>query len=51
MNKTVKVSLVVIGMLLVLNGLANIFDDARVLTYDLTSIFSGIGFILISRMK
>ena len=51
MNKTVKILVLIIGILLILNGLANIFDDARVLTYDITSILSGIGFVLISWMK
>lgn len=49
MNKKIKLVILIIGILLVINGLANIVDDARVLTYDITSILSGIGFILVSR--
>ena len=29
----------------------NIWDDSRVLVYDLTAIFAGIGFIVISKTK
>lgn len=46
-----KIALLVIGILLTLNGFANIIDDSRVLTYDITSILSGIGFVLLSRIK
>ncbi len=46
MTRIIKILLIVIGTLLVLNGLANIVDDARVLTYDITSILAGIGFLL-----
>jgi len=51
MNKTVRITLLVIGILLLLNGFGNIWDDSRVLVYDLTAIFTGIGFIIISRTK
>ena len=51
MNSVVKILIFVIGVLLVLNGIGNIVDDSRILTYDLTSILSGVGFILISRTK
>ena len=51
MDKKIKVTLLIIGVLLLLNGLGNIFDDARVLTYDVTSVLAGIGFIVVSRMK
>ena len=37
----------VLGILLFLNGLLNIVDDSRILTYDITSILSGIGFLLL----
>lgn len=47
MEKIVKRSVVAIGVLLVLNGLINISDDAMVLTYDITSILAGAGFILV----
>jgi len=39
--------LVVVGVLLVFNGLINISDDGVVLAYDITTIVSGIGFILV----
>ena len=51
MNKTTKISLRIIGVLLFLNGILNIIDDARVLTYDIASILSGIGFLIISRSE
>ena len=51
MNKTIKTTLIVLGALLLLNGIGNIIDDARVLTYDITSILSGIGFIVLSLSK
>lgn len=51
MNKNIKLLVLIIGILLVINGIANIIDDARVLTYDISSILSGIGFILLSRLK
>ena len=51
MNNKIRIALLVIGILLLLNGFANIIDDARVLTYDITSILSGIGFVFLSRIK
>jgi len=48
MQKLAKVSLVVVAILLVLNGLFNIIDDGRVLVYDIASILSGIGFVIVS---
>ncbi len=50
-EKKTKLILFIIGLLLLINGIGNIIDDARVLVYDLTAIFSGIGFIVISRTK
>jgi ABC-type transport system involved in multi-copper enzyme maturation permease subunit len=47
MSKMAKIALTIIGILLLLNGFGNIVDDARVLTYDVTSILSGIGFIVL----
>lgn len=47
MNKTAKYSLIIIGILLFMNGILNIIDDATVLTYDIASILSGIGFIIV----
>ncbi len=51
MSKSIKISLLVIGILLLINGIGNIIDDSRVLTYDIASILSGVGFILVSRLK
>lgn len=51
MNKSKKVLLMVIGILLIFNGILNIIDDSRVLVYDITSILSGIGFVIISKIK
>jgi ABC-type transport system involved in multi-copper enzyme maturation permease subunit len=48
MKKQNKI-LMVIGILLIINGIGNIIDDSRVLVYDITSILSGIGFIVISK--
>ena len=51
MNKTIKIALTIIGILLVVNGLLNIVDDGTILTYDITSLLSGIGFIIVSFSK
>lgn len=51
MKKAKKITLVIIGILLLLNGALNIIDDARILTYDIASILSGTGFIIISLSK
>lgn len=51
MSKTTKMVLIIIGILLLLNGGLNIIDDARVLTYDIASILSGTGFIVLSLSK
>ena len=51
MSKKTKITLSIIGVLLLLNGFGNIVDDARVLTYDIASILSGTGFIVVSRIK
>lgn len=51
MDKKTKIILMIVGVLLLLNGLGNIVDDARILTYDIASILSGIGFIAASRIK
>lgn len=48
MTRTKMISLIIIGSLLVINGLLNIIDDSRVLTFDITSILAGIGFIVLS---
>ena len=47
MKKTINGVIVISGMFLVLNGLMNIFDNGMVLAYDITSILSGLGFILV----
>jgi len=47
MQKTAKISLFIVAVLLVLNGLLNIFDDGMVRTYDIASILSGIGFVIV----
>lgn len=51
MNKATKAALIIIGILLLLNGALNIIDDGTILTYDIASILSGIGFIIISLSK
>lgn len=51
MSKTIKISLIIIGILLLSNGLLNIIDDGTILTYDIASILSGIGFIIVSFSK
>ena len=51
MNKITKLILLTIGVLLLILGFGNIWDDSRVLVYDLTAIFAGIGFIVISKIK
>ena len=48
MTKAKAISLIIIGILLIINGLLNIIDDSRVLTFDITSILAGIGFIVLS---
>ncbi len=52
MNKKNRISLLILilGILLLINGIGNIIDDARVLTYDITSILAGIGFIVLSKV-
>lgn len=50
-KKTTKIVLLIIGILLLLNGVFNIIDEARVLVYDVTSLLSGIGFIVLSLFK
>jgi len=51
MSKNTLNVLMIIGIILLINGVGNIIDDARVLTYDISSILTGIGFIIISRSK
>jgi len=51
MDKTIKITVIIIGILLLLNGLLNIVDDGTILTYDIASILSGIGFIIVSFSK
>lgn len=47
MKKLAKISLVVVAILLILNGLLNIIDNGMILAYDITSILSGIGLAII----
>jgi len=51
MNKKAKLSLIILGVFLLINGIGNIIDDSRVLTYDLTAILSGIGFLILAMSK
>ena len=51
MNKIIKITLIIIGVLLLLNGLLNIVDDGMILTYDIASILSGVGFIIVAFSK
>lgn len=51
MNKTTKISLFIIASLSIFNGLMNIIDDGRILSYDIASILSGIGFMILSFTK
>ena len=51
MNKATRWIVLTLGILLLVLGFGNILDDSRVLVYDLTAIFAGIGFILVSRTK
>jgi ABC-type transport system involved in multi-copper enzyme maturation permease subunit len=47
-NKVANIVLIILGAFLVFNGFINIVDDGVVLAYDITSILSGVGFILIA---
>jgi len=51
MTKATKITLIIIGILLLLNGLLNIIDDGTILTYDIASVLSGAGFIIVSFSK
>jgi ABC-type transport system involved in multi-copper enzyme maturation permease subunit len=51
MKPIYKHILLAIGTLLLILGFGNIWDDSRVLVYDLTAILSGLGFIVLSRAK
>jgi hypothetical protein len=51
MNKIAKWIVLIMGILLLLLGFGNIWDDSRVLVYDLTAIFAGIGLIAATKMK
>jgi hypothetical protein len=43
--------ILVTGILLMLNRIAGITDEAQILTYDITAILSGLGFIFIHRQN
>ena len=47
MKKIIKGALIVVGVLLIFNGLINISDNGMVLSYDITTILAGIGFGLV----
>ena len=47
-NKVTNIILMILGAFLVFNGFINIVDDGVILAYDITSILSGVGFILIA---
>lgn len=47
MQKIAKNILIIIGALLFMNGILNIIDDAMILTYDIASILSGVGFVIV----
>jgi ABC-type transport system involved in multi-copper enzyme maturation permease subunit len=51
MSRRMKISLTVIGILLLMNGVGNIIDNGRILVYDIASTLSGIGFLIVSRIK
>ena len=51
MNKATKITLFIIAGLLIFNGLINIVDNGSILAYDITSVLSGIGFIILSFVK
>ncbi len=41
----------IIGVLLLLNGGLNVVDDGTILTYDIASVLSGAGFIIVGLSK
>lgn len=47
MNRKLNIGLTAVAIILIFNGLINIIDNGKILAYDITSIFSGIGFILL----
>ena len=51
MKKAVNITVIVIAVLLLFNGFINIVDNGRVLAYDITSILSGIGLLLLNAGK
>jgi hypothetical protein len=51
MSKKARWTLLIIGILLLINGFGNIVDDAQIRCYDLASILTGVGFIVISKAK
>ncbi|MBN1618917.1 hypothetical protein JW887_06300 [Candidatus Dojkabacteria bacterium] len=51
MNKTTKILLLIIATFLVINGLINISDNGGILAYDITSILSGLGFLIVGLSK
>jgi hypothetical protein len=51
MNNIARMTVLAMGILLLLLGFGNIWDDSRVLVYDLTAICAGVGFIAVTRLK
>lgn len=51
MRKWVNVLIICVGALLIVNGLLNIIDDSRVMTFDITSLLAGLGLILVGGLK
>lgn len=51
MNKGTKIVLFVIAILLIFNGLINVVDNGSILAYDIASVLSGFGFIIVVLAK
>ncbi len=46
MKKLLIILLFITACLLIFNGLINIVDNGSILSYDISSILSGIGFVI-----
>jgi hypothetical protein len=51
MSKGTKIVLFVIAILLIFNGLINVVDNGSILAYDIASVLSGFGFIIVVLAK
>ena len=51
MNRIARPMVLAMGIELMLLGFGNIWDDSRVVVYDLTAIIAGMGYIAASRMR